>query len=73
MARCRADVPVVKTPNGGLHVYFKQPNGEALGNGRGSLPPGIDVRGAGGFVVGAWRTSAGRPRLDCDGRTLADP
>jgi Bifunctional DNA primase/polymerase, N-terminal len=45
-------VPLVKTPNGGLHVYFKQSNGEALGNGRGSLPPGIDVRGAGGFVVG---------------------
>ena len=42
----------MKTPNGGLHLYFKQPNGEALGNGRGSLPPGIDVRGAGGFVVG---------------------
>ncbi|KRQ94455.1 DUF3987 domain-containing protein [Bradyrhizobium valentinum] len=45
-------VPLVKTPNGGLHVYFRQPNGKALGNGRGSLPPGIDVRGAGGFVVG---------------------
>jgi hypothetical protein len=44
-------VPLVKTPNGGLHVYFKQPDGEALGNGRGSLPPGIDVRGAGGFVI----------------------
>jgi Bifunctional DNA primase/polymerase, N-terminal len=47
-----SQVPLVKTPNGGLHVYFGQPNGEALGNGRGSLPPGIDVRGAGGFVVG---------------------
>ena len=45
-------VPLVITPNGGLHLYFKQPNGEALGNGRGSLPPGIDVRGAGGFVIG---------------------
>lgn len=44
-------VPLVKTPNGGLHVYFKQSNGEAFGNGRGSLPPGIDVRGAGGFVI----------------------
>ncbi len=62
-------VPLVKTPNGGLHVYFRQPNGEALGNGRGSLPPGIDVRGAGGFVVGpgarlpdgrGWTARAGR-------------
>ena len=33
-------VESMKTPNGGLHLYFKQPNGEALGNGRGSLPPG---------------------------------
>ena len=62
-------MPLVKTPNGGLHVYFRQPNGEALGNGRGSLPPGIDVRGAGGFVVGpgarlpdgrGWTAVAGR-------------
>ncbi|WP_426613812.1 DUF3987 domain-containing protein [Bradyrhizobium sp. McL0616] len=45
-------VPLVKTPNGGLHVYFQQPVGEAFGNGHGSLPPGIDVRGVGGFVVG---------------------
>ncbi|WP_445216784.1 DUF3987 domain-containing protein [Bradyrhizobium sp. Pa8] len=45
-------VPLVKSPNGGVHVYFRQPDGEALGNGRGSLPPGIDVRGVGGFVVG---------------------
>jgi hypothetical protein len=44
-------MPLVKTPNGGLHAYFRQPNGEALGNVRGSLPPGIDVRGAGGFVI----------------------
>ena len=40
-------MPVVSTPNNGLHVFFKQPNGEALGNVRGSLPPGIDVRGDG--------------------------
>jgi hypothetical protein len=65
-------VPLVKTPNGGLHAYFKQPNGEALGNGRGSLPPGIDVRGAGGFVVGpgarlpdgrGWIATAGRSQI----------
>src|SRR5262245_18165771 len=42
-----AHVPVARTPRGGFHVYFKQPNGEPLGNGRGELPPGVDVRGAG--------------------------
>ena len=52
MAVCRAQVPLVKTPNNGLHVFFKQPNGEALGNGRGSPPrPVCDVRGQGGFVI----------------------
>ena len=45
-------VPMVKTPNNGLHLYFRQPAGEPLGNGRGSLPAGCDVRGAGGFVIG---------------------
>ena len=45
-------VPMVKTPNSGLHLYFRQPPGEPLGNGRGSLPAGCDVRGVGGFVIG---------------------
>ena len=46
------DVPMVKTPNNGLHLYFRQPSGEPLGNGRGGLPAGCDVRGVGGFVIG---------------------
>jgi hypothetical protein len=52
----REATPAVKTPgNGhskkpGVHVYFRQ-NGQALGNSRGNLPDGIDVRGAGGYVV----------------------
>jgi len=45
-------VPMVRTPNNGLHLYFRQPPGEPLGNGRGSLPAGCDVRGVGGFVIG---------------------
>jgi len=43
----------IKTPSNGFHLYFQQPDGEPLGNGRGSLPAGIDVRGAGGWVVAA--------------------
>ena len=34
-----------------MHAYFKQPNGKPIGNGRGRLPKGIDVRGVGGFVI----------------------
>lgn len=44
------DAPTVDTPSGGRHIYFRNPDG--LGNGRGALPPGIDVRGAGGYVIG---------------------
>ncbi len=50
------EVPIVKTPSGGWHVYFRRPAGARIGNGRGSLPPkdqcGIDVRGSGGYVLG---------------------
>jgi hypothetical protein len=45
-----------RTPSGGVHYIFWQPQeGEPLGNGRGSLPPkekcGVDVRGAGGYIL----------------------
>ncbi|MFO1053941.1 MAG: bifunctional DNA primase/polymerase [Planctomycetota bacterium] len=40
----------VKTGRGGLHYYFHYA-GAPLGNGTGSLPPGVDVRGEGGQVV----------------------
>jgi hypothetical protein len=60
--------PTTKTPSGGYHLYFRQPDGEALGNRTGSLPKGIDVRGAGGWTVapGAvfqqwqWRSNAAK-------------
>jgi len=42
----------VKTGSGGRHLYWAMPaDGSDLGNGTGSLPPGIDVRGTGGQVV----------------------
>jgi hypothetical protein len=40
----------VLTPGNGAHVYFSQ-NGHELTNARGDLPEGIDVRGAGGYVI----------------------
>ena len=46
--------PVTKTAGGGMHYIFRQPEaGEPLGNGRGDLPEGIDVRGHGGFIIAA--------------------
>jgi Bifunctional DNA primase/polymerase, N-terminal len=44
--------PTTKTPSGGYHLYFKQPNGEPLGNRTGTLPAGVDCRGDGGWTVG---------------------
>lgn len=40
---------VVETPSGGYHIYFRTDG--AIGNSRGSLPEGIDVRGIGGYVI----------------------
>ncbi|TXN33918.1 bifunctional DNA primase/polymerase [Methylobacterium sp. WL19] len=54
------NAPSVRSPRGGEHVYFKR-NGRKLGNSTGSLPgkrigpsgdmEGLDVRGAGGYVI----------------------
>jgi hypothetical protein len=46
-----ADVPVVNTPNRGMHCYFSQPADGPLGCSRGQLPPGVDIKGNGGFVT----------------------
>jgi hypothetical protein len=43
--------PLVATPSSGNHHFFRQPAGKQLGNGRGSLPAGVDVRGHGGYVI----------------------
>lgn len=44
--------PRVTTPSGGRHLYFAQPvNCDPLTNATGNLPPGIDVRGSGGYVI----------------------
>ena len=37
--------------SGGYHLLYQQPDGDTLGNGRGKLPAGVDVRGHGGYIV----------------------
>lgn len=39
----------IATPSGGLHVYFRWPDG--MGNSATGLPAGVDVRGEGGYVI----------------------
>lgn len=42
----------VATPSGGVHLYFSDPDGH-FDNSSGCLPKGIDIRGRGGYVLGA--------------------
>ena len=48
--------PQTDTPSGGRHHFYRNTFNPPHGNGRGQLPPkreaDIDVRGAGGFVIG---------------------
>jgi hypothetical protein len=64
--------PITRTAGDGEHHFFRQPGGEALTISSGALPPGIDVRGVGGYIIapgsitgadGDWRTDADAPEL----------
>jgi hypothetical protein len=45
----------VRTPTGGGHIYFADPDGEYR-NTAGKLGPGLDTRAVGGYVVGVGST-----------------
>jgi RecA/RadA recombinase len=67
--------PIINTAGGGKHYIFRQPeSGEPLGNRKGDLPDGIDVRGNGGFViaVGAVRPDGAVYAPDEHGPDLAE-
>lgn len=52
-ARMGCALPVglaVRTPSGGVHVYYRMPDGDPIGN-KGNLPQHIDVRGLGGYTI----------------------
>ena len=40
-----------RTGGGGMHIFFRYPNGEEVRNSAGLLGPGLDVRGEGGYIV----------------------
>lgn len=39
------------TGSGGTHLLYPMPDGLRFGNATGGLPPGIDIRGYGGYIV----------------------
>lgn len=43
---------VVATPSGGRHIWLAGPPEAVVPNSAGRLAPGIDIRGAGGYLVG---------------------
>lgn len=43
----------VRSPHGGVHVYFRMPEGVTIKNGTNVLGRGADVRAAGGYIIGA--------------------
>jgi hypothetical protein len=43
----------VKTPTGGLHLYYTAPDGPEIRNSAGRIGPAVDVRGCGGYVLAA--------------------
>lgn len=49
------------TGGGGRHLWYAMPAGKAYGNQAGELPAGIDIRGAGGYIV----APASRHRSGC--------
>lgn len=63
------------TPRGGRHLIFHYPHDETIRNSASKLGPGIDVRGAGGYIIVAPSVNAdgGRYEWETEGFVLYDP
>jgi hypothetical protein len=55
-----AAFPAVETPGQGRHIYMRGPAGIEPSNGRGALPPGVDVRAAGYTIASGCELPDGR-------------
>ncbi len=60
----------VRTPSGGLHLYFAAIPGREIRNSAGKIGPMVDVRAAGGYVVAAGSVVGGRAYEVADGSEL---
>jgi hypothetical protein len=60
--------PAVRTGGGGLHFFFRYPEGAGIRNDAGKrLGPGLDVRGEGGYVLLPPSTHATRRLYEWEG------
>ncbi|MBO8194896.1 bifunctional DNA primase/polymerase [Streptomyces oryzae] len=79
MALCeRAGEPVpttytVRTPSGGLHLYYGAPDSLRLSNTARKLGPGIDTRAWGGYVVAPGSNVQGHPYTVLDPNAQVKP
>jgi hypothetical protein len=62
------DTLMVRTPRGGVHLYFQMPgDGAKVPSGVNVMGPGIDVRGDGGYVVAPGSVVFGNTyTIECD-------
>jgi hypothetical protein len=60
----------VSTPRGGWHLYFRAGPGPEIRNSASKIAPKVDVRAAGGYVIGAGSVVNGRPYQVKDGNTV---
>ena len=65
------ETPMVITGSGGSHYYFRHPGG-TVKNSAGAIGRGIDIRGDGGFVVGAGSRHAGGGTYDWEASSGLD-
>lgn len=56
-------VPVAKTPRGGLHAWWRQPDGEHWRNTVGKIAPNVDTRCDGGYVLAPPSVVDGKPYI----------
>ncbi|MBC7853168.1 MAG: bifunctional DNA primase/polymerase [Pirellulaceae bacterium] len=68
-----AQACVATTPRGGRHYYFRQPAGATIRCSTGRIAPGVDVRGAGGYVLLPPSAVDGKPYQWVAGLELENP
>jgi hypothetical protein len=61
----------VRTPRGGLHLYFTAIPGRTVRNSAGKVAPHVDIRGAGGYVAGPGSVVDGKVYMVTDDREPA--